>query len=56
MVHKYYVNISGGYIGDIKDLFTSVNNLKLKNVKLIFTETSDDYKSNCYSDLTRFIE
>lgn len=42
MVKKYYVNMSGEYDGDIRQLIIDINNLELKKIKLIFTEIKDD--------------
>lgn len=42
MVNKYYVNISGEYIGDVNKLIMNINNLDLNKIKLIFTEIKDD--------------
>ena len=40
MVKQYYINISGEYIGDIKDILANINNLELEKIKLIFTEVN----------------
>lgn len=51
MVTKYYVNISGEYTGDAKELIVDANNLGLTKIKLIITEVKDSDKLGDISDV-----